>query len=47
MKDYQREFIELSVQQDVLKFGEFTLKSGRKRCVRWKALITRQKLADS
>lgn len=30
MKTYQREFIELAMQKQVLKFGEFTLKSGRK-----------------
>jgi orotate phosphoribosyltransferase len=29
MKDYQREFIELARAQQALKFGEFTLKSGR------------------
>ncbi|VAW63737.1 Orotate phosphoribosyltransferase [hydrothermal vent metagenome] len=29
MKDYQKNFIELALQYDVLKFGEFTLKSGR------------------
>jgi len=29
MQDYQVEFIELARQCDVLKFGEFTLKSGR------------------
>jgi orotate phosphoribosyltransferase len=29
MQDYQREFIELARQHNVLKFGEFTLKSGR------------------
>lgn len=43
MKDYQREFIELSVQQDVLKFGEFVLKSGRKRCVHGKRLMAKGK----
>lgn len=30
MKDYQKNFIELALQYDVLKFGEFKLKSGRK-----------------
>lgn len=30
MKSYQREFIELAIKKHVLKFGEFTLKSGRK-----------------
>ena len=30
MKAYQREFIELALEKEVLKFGEFTLKSGRK-----------------
>ncbi|MGP1929307.1 MAG: orotate phosphoribosyltransferase [Arsenophonus sp. ER-BJ3-MAG3] len=30
MKDYQREFIKLAIKKRVLKFGEFTLKSGRK-----------------
>ena len=29
MEDYKREFIEFMVESDVLKFGEFTLKSGR------------------
>jgi orotate phosphoribosyltransferase len=29
MLDYQRDFIELTLQRDVLRFGEFTLKSGR------------------
>jgi orotate phosphoribosyltransferase len=27
--DYQRQFIELTLQREVLRFGEFTLKSGR------------------
>ncbi|MDV2857715.1 MULTISPECIES: orotate phosphoribosyltransferase [Oceanimonas] len=30
MKAYQREFIEFAMSKQVLKFGEFTLKSGRK-----------------
>ena len=30
MEQYKKEFIELMVESDVLKFGEFTLKSGRK-----------------
>ena len=30
MEDYKREFIEFMVESQVLKFGEFTLKSGRK-----------------
>ena len=29
MQNYQREFIEFAIKQGVLKFGEFTLKSGR------------------
>jgi len=29
MKDYQREFIEFAIERDVLRFGAFTLKSGR------------------
>lgn len=29
MHDYQREFIEFCLDHDVLRFGEFTLKSGR------------------
>ena len=29
MKDYQREFIEFALAKQVLRFGEFTLKSGR------------------
>lgn len=30
MQDYKKEFIDFMVASDVLKFGEFTLKSGRK-----------------
>lgn len=30
MKDYQRKFIEFALEKQVLKFGDFTLKSGRK-----------------
>jgi orotate phosphoribosyltransferase len=30
MKSYQRQFIEFALNKQVLKFGEFTLKSGRK-----------------
>lgn len=29
MLDYQRDFIEFAIEQNVLRFGEFTLKSGR------------------
>lgn len=29
MKNYQREFIEFALEKQVLRFGEFTLKSGR------------------
>ena len=29
MKDYQKEFIKFALEKQVLKFGEFTLKSGR------------------
>src|SRR5690554_1483968 len=29
MKAYQKQFIELAIEHQVLKFGEFTLKSGR------------------
>jgi orotate phosphoribosyltransferase len=29
MHDYQREFIDLTLEREVLRFGEFTLKSGR------------------
>lgn len=29
MQEYKRAFLEFAVQQDVLRFGEFTLKSGR------------------
>jgi len=29
MQDYQRQFIELAMSSEVLRFGEFTLKSGR------------------
>lgn len=29
MQDYQREFIELAIRNNVLRFGEFKLKSGR------------------
>ena len=30
MRAYQKEFIDLALELEVLKFGEFTLKSGRK-----------------
>nr|WP_136250794.1 orotate phosphoribosyltransferase [Ningiella ruwaisensis] len=30
MRDYKREFVEFAIQRKVLRFGEFTLKSGRK-----------------
>ncbi len=30
MEDYKQEFIDFMVESDVLKFGDFTLKSGRK-----------------
>ena len=30
MEQYKKEFIEFMTDSDVLKFGEFTLKSGRK-----------------
>ena len=30
MENYKSEFIEFMVEADVLKFGDFTLKSGRK-----------------
>ena len=30
MEAYKQEFIKFMVESDVLKFGEFTLKSGRK-----------------
>lgn len=29
MKDYQKDFIQFAIDADVLRFGEFTLKSGR------------------
>ena len=29
MRDYQKDFIEFAINNDVLRFGEFTLKSGR------------------
>ena len=29
MQEYQREFIDFAIEQQVLRFGEFTLKSGR------------------
>ena len=29
MQDYQRQFIEFALERQVLKFGQFTLKSGR------------------
>ena len=29
MEAYKKEFIEFMVESDVLKFGDFTLKSGR------------------
>ena len=30
MKDYQRQFLDFALERQVLRFGEFTLKSGRK-----------------
>ena len=34
MEQYKQDFIKFMVESDVLKFGDFTLKSGRKcRCV--------------
>ena len=30
MEDYKKRFIELAIEQQVLAFGDFTLKSGRK-----------------
>ena len=30
MQDYQKQFIEFALERNVLRFGEFTLKSGRK-----------------
>ena len=30
MQDYQREFLDFALERGVLRFGEFTLKSGRK-----------------
>ena len=30
MEQYKKEFIEFMVECEVLKFGDFTLKSGRK-----------------
>ena len=29
MKDYQREFLDFAIECQALRFGEFTLKSGR------------------
>ncbi len=29
MQDYQRDFLDFAINQGVLRFGEFTLKSGR------------------
>jgi orotate phosphoribosyltransferase len=29
MKDYQREFLDFAIEREALRFGEFTLKSGR------------------
>ena len=29
MQDYQQEFLEFAISQNVLRFGKFTLKSGR------------------
>lgn len=30
MQDFQRQFLDFVIEQDILRFGEFTLKSGRK-----------------
>lgn len=32
MQDYQRQFLEFALERGVLRFGDFTLKSGRKSC---------------
>ena len=33
MEQYKQEFIEFMVESNVLKFGDFTLKSGRILCL--------------
>ena len=30
MKDFQRRFLNFVIEHEILRFGEFTLKSGRK-----------------
>ena len=39
MESYKQEFIEFMVASDVLKFGDFTLKSGRKSPFFMKGLL--------
>ena len=55
MEAYKQEFIEFMVESDVLKFGDFTLKSGRNRifyecgclCDRFPVKETRRVLCKS
>ena len=42
MEQYKQEFIEFMVDSDVLKFGEFTLKSGRD----WASTTQKRSMTD-
>ena len=44
MESYKQEFIEFMVESDVLKFGEFTLKSGRKSRVFYECRSLRNRI---
>ena len=48
MEQYKQEFIDFMVESDVLKFGDFTLKSGRKSpfFMNAGAYVTGTQLAD-
>ena len=49
MEQYKQEFIDFMVESDVLKFGDFTLKSGRKSpfFMNAGAYVTGSQLRDS
>ena len=46
MKAFQQAFIEFAIARGVLKFGEFTLKSGRKSPYFFKSLTEAQLISD-
>ena len=41
MEQYKQEFIDFMVESNVLKFGDFTLKSGRKSLYECRSLCDR------